>query len=233
MVKVSVVIPTYNEAGNIEKMIRRIDNVLQDYEKEIIVVDDSSPDGTGEIVKKMKEEKDCVELCEREAKNGLGSALRKGFKEAEGDVLVQIDADFSHPVEKIPEMVEKLGYNDMVVGSRYVEGGSRNDPFSRRILPKLGSVFYTFFIGSPVKDITSGFKAYSQKCRSLLVDEGLPNGYSYQPASLMSIVWEGLGVEEIPIEFSPRESGDTKFHISVAFENLKLMLELFIRRLGF
>lgn len=228
--KVSVVIPTYNEAENIGDVVKEVFKVLEGLDCEILVVDDGSPDGTAEIIKELKEDYQNLKLLEREGKSGLGSAYKDGFSRVEGDRIVQMDADFSHPIEKIPEMVDMLEEGDVVVGSRYVSGGGRDDPWYRQILPLLGSLGYRSLVGSPVKDVTSGFKAYREECLDTLTGEDLPNGFDFQPGSLMRLVWRGFSVTEMPIKFESRRAGNPKFSWKETFDNIVLMVRLVFAR---
>jgi len=161
---ISVVIPTYNEAENIGDLLKKIEEVLQDRTTEFIVVDDNSGDGTAGIIKDLQYEIDNLYLIEREGKSGIGSAYKKGFQDAVGEIVVQMDADFSHRPEDIPKLVSVIeDGNDIAIGSRYVEGGDRNDPLIRRINPWIGRFLYVYILKSPVSDFTSGFKAYKKK----------------------------------------------------------------------
>lgn len=230
---VSVVIPTYNEAQNIAPLIEDIASQLAQREHEIIVVDDNSEDSTREKVRGMMEEHSSLELIAREGKKGIGSAYKHGFSRASKDILVQMDADFSHPPEKITHLVKEVEEGAKVaVGSRYVEGGTRNDPLHRRINPIIGSYLYRYLIGSPVKDVTSGFKAYRRETVEdiLEAEHRLPDGFHFQAASLMHLVERGHEVREVPIDFMPRRAGDPKYDIGDLIDNVKLLLQLGARK---
>ncbi len=223
---ISVVIPTYNEAENIGDLVRDVAEVLEDRSYEILVVDDNSPDGTAEKVEELKGDIEGLKLVRREGKSGIGAAYKEGFSKVGGDVVVQMDADFSHPPEKIPELVAAVeeGTN-IAVGSRYVDGGDRNDPIWRRINPLIGSYLYRYLLGCPVKDFTSGFKAYSGEVAEELLDKDLPDGFHFQAASLMKLIDGGEEVKEVPIDFRPRRAGEPKY----SFEDLKNNIELFMK----
>ncbi len=224
--KTSIVIPTYNESENIEELLKRIQEVLSDRNFEILVVDDNSPDDTAGIVEEMSEEFENIRLMVREGKKGLGSAYKEGFTEVDGDILIHMDADFSHPVEHLVDMIDNIGDADVVVGSRDVEGGKRKDGIHRQIPALIGSFLYRKVLGSPVNDITSGFKAYKSELKPFLTSEDLPSGYSYQPSSLMKIVWSGYEVKEIPIDFRPRKAGEPKFSFLDILDNVKVLIKL-------
>ncbi|MFB6215915.1 MAG: glycosyltransferase, partial [Candidatus Aenigmatarchaeota archaeon] len=208
--EVSVVIPTYNEAENIEALINEVANELGDRDFEIIIVDDNSPDNTAEIVKELQEDFEGLKLIEREGKSGIGSAYKEGFQEASGDFIVQMDADFSHPPRYITDLLKGLEDSDVAVGSRYVEGGERRDPLHRRIFPLIGSYLYRYGLGFPVRDFTSGFKAYRSEVMNIFTDD-LPDGFHFQAASLLKIVDNDYSVTEVPIEFEERRAGKPKY----------------------
>ncbi len=230
--KVTVVVPTYNEAENIEEFISSVFEKMSGYETTVLVVDDKSPDGTAEIVESLKEEYENLELLKRKGKQGLGSAYRDGFKRAEADVYVQMDADFSHPIDELPVIVEKTKEYDFVVGSRHVGNGERNDGLVRQLLANTGSFLYKTVLGSPVSDVTSGFRAFKDRCKPVMVRDELPPGYSYQPFSLMSIHWNGFSIKEHPIDFMPRKAGEPKFGFQDLFENVVTLFKLVYRRLS-
>ena len=208
--EVSVVIPTYNERENVEPLVEAIEDELKGRYFELIFVDDDSPDGTAKLIKEMQEQKDFLKLIERKGKNGIGSAYKKGLNEAKGDKIVQMDADFSHPPRYINDLLDALDENDVSVGSRYVEDGDRQDPLHRRIFPLIGSYLYRYGLGFPVKDFTSGFKAYNREVIEMFTQD-LPDGFHFQAASLLKIFDNGYSVKEVPIEFEKRRAGDPKY----------------------
>lgn len=227
MTDVSVVIPTYNEEENIQGLLKEIESELENYSYEIVIIDDSD-DSTAEKIREIQDKPDKIKLTVREEAKGIGSAYKKGFEKAEGDKVIQMDADFSHDPKYLSDMIEELENSDMVVGSRYVDGGDRNDPLHRRINPLIGSYLYQYGLGSPVKDVTSGFKAYNSGALDLL-PEDLPDGFHFQAASLMSLVDE-VEVEELPIDFKPRRAGEPKYSFNDLLDNIKLLLKLFKTR---
>ncbi len=228
---ISVVIPTYNESENIEDLIRDIGEILEKEEYEILVVDDSSPDRTAEKVESLQDEFENLRLIRRDGKSGIGSAYKEGFSQVKGDIVVQMDADFSHPPEKIPELVSAVEEgNDIAVGSRYVEGGDRNDPIWRRINPLIGSYLYRYLLRCPVRDFTSGFKAYNRDTVEDLLEKDLPDGFHFQAASLMRLTEKGRTVEEVPIDFRPRRAGEPKYSIEDLLNNINLFLKFFLEK---
>jgi dolichol-phosphate mannosyltransferase len=208
---VSIVIPTYNEAENVEPLIKEIAQQLEGRNFEIIFVDDDSPDGTADIIEDMQDERDFLRLIRREQKAGIGSAYKEGFREAKGNYVVQMDADFSHRPEDLPKLIETLEQDVMVViGSRYVDGGERKDPVYRRIFPIIGSYLYRFGLGASVKDFTSGFKGLNAEVVED-ISEGLPDGFCFNPALLLSATKMDYEIVEVPIKFEERRAGKPKY----------------------
>ncbi len=226
---VSVVIPVYNEEQNIAPLLREVGSALEAREHEIIVVDGNSSDSTVQEARESGVEN--LRVIERGSREGIGRALQQGISAAKGRAVVQMDADFSHPPELLPRMVEGVESGaDVVVGSRYVEGGERKDPLHRRIFPLIGSYLYRFGLGSPVSDVTSGFKAYSPEAAEMIAESELPSGFHFQAASLFQLVDEGFEVEELAIEFRPRRAGEPKYGGDDLLKNLGLFLKLVVKK---
>lgn len=225
MTDVSVVVPTYNEEENIEDFLQEVKDKLKARDLEIIIVDDSE-DSTSSIIRENYGDDSEINLIERDEAEGIGSAYKEGFSKADGDKIVQMDADFSHQPEYIEDLLEALERYNIAVGSRYVDGGDRNDPIYRRINPLIGSYLYRYGLGSPVNDVTSGFKAYRYETVQKLPDE-LPDGFHFQAASLMSLVEKGAEVGEVPIDFRPRRAGEPKYSLEDFIDNVVLLLKLF------
>lgn len=228
--EVSVVLPTYNERANITEMVDAVAGALDGRDFEVLVVDDGSPDGTAELVRDLQEERPWLRLMEREGERGLGAAYRDALPEARGGVVVQMDADFSHPPERIPALVAAVEEGaDVAVGSRYVEGGDRNDPLHRRIFPLIGSFLYRTVLRSPVRDVTSGFKAYDRSAIDTVAADDLPSGFHFQAASLFRLIEGGAEVVEVPIDFRPRRAGDPKYSWRDLVDNALLLGRLAAR----
>lgn len=228
---ISVVIPTYNEARNISDLLQEVSSVLSDRDTEFVIVDDNSSDGTADIIRDMDSEIDKLNLVERKGESGIGSAYKRGFREAEGDIILQMDADFSHRPEDIPKLVSAIeNGSEAVVGSRYVEGGDRNDPLLRRINPWIGRFLYTYLLKCPVKDFTSGFKAYRRQIIGDLTDSKLPDGFHFQAASLMRLVRKNKDIKEVPIDFRPRRAGEPKYNVRDLADNAELFVRLFMEQ---
>ena len=219
-----VVLPTYNEIENIADAIERVLVLGEDYG--VLVVDDSSPDGTGVRVSElMTEHPGRLALVTRTVKDGLGGAYREGFAralETHVDVILQMDADGSHPSERIPEMVAQVrGGAGLVIGSRYVPGGSLDEdwPWSRRALSRGGNVYARTILRLPVRDCTGGFKAWDAAVlRSIDFAHADAHGYAFQIQTTLQAVRAGARVAEVPIHFKEREHGISKMTPSIALE---------------
>lgn len=223
--KTAIVLPTYNESQNIESMIAAL-LALEIGQINILVVDDNSPDGTGQIADKLAESfPEQVEVLHRIGERGLGSAYIAGFNhvlDTETDAVVQMDSDFSHSPRYLPEMLAKLGEHDVVVGSRYVAGGRLDEHWGlgRRLLSIFANRIYTrLILGLHVRDVTAGFKIWR---RSTLLGIGLKrirsNGYVFQVE--MAYLTEKLGyrVKEMPIYFEDRRIGRSKMSQRIKLE---------------
>lgn len=219
-----IVIPTYNEKENLPKLVSALfDLPLQDLN--ILVVDDNSPDGTGELADKLAEEHSGrLSVLPRQGKLGLGTAYIQGFQKALADgvdFICQMDADFSHPPEKIVEMAEIIKDCDVVIGSRYVRGGQLDTdwPFWRKLLSAFGNFYARVILGTPVLDVTGGFKMWRQAVlREMPLDRVRSNGYAFQIE--MGYIAHRLGykIKEIPIYFAERNQGDSKMSLQIQLE---------------
>ena len=222
-----MVIPTYNESENIERMVHRIIESLPG--AGILVVDDGSPDGTGDLVKALAVEHADVHLLARTEKSGLGSAYRAGFAwgMAEGyDAFVEIDADFSHDPGALPALLAPLsaGY-DVSIGSRYVEGGSvPNWAWHRHLLSRGGNRYASAVLGLDVADSTAGFRAYSARIlESLDLNLIRAEGYGFQIEMTYRAKEHGATIIEVPISFVDREAGESKMSSRIVVEALALV----------
>jgi len=222
-----VIIPTYNEAENIERILRRIAEVLP--AAGVLVVDDGSPDGTGDLVKSVAVELPDVHLMARAGKAGLGSAYRSGFvwgMDNGYDVLIEMDADFSHDPGALPALVEPLtqGY-DVAIGSRYVEGGHvPNWARHRHLLSQGGNRYASLMLGLGVSDSTAGFRAYSAAILRMLDLEAIrADGYAFQIEMTYRAKQQGAKIKEVPITFVDRVAGESKMSSRIVFEALALV----------
>ncbi len=222
-----VVIPTYNESENIERMLKRIRASLP--EAGILVVDDGSPDGTGDLVKAAAGEMPDVHLLARTAKSGLGSAYRAGFAwglERGYDAFVEIDADFSHDPAALPTLVAPLDEGvDVVIGSRYVAGGSiPNWAWYRHLLSRGGNLYASAMLGLHVADSTAGYRVYSARILQRLHLDGVrAEGYGFQVEMTYRAKQCGAVIREVPISFVDREAGQSKMSSVIVIEALALV----------
>ncbi|ABL81118.1 Dolichyl-phosphate beta-D-mannosyltransferase [Nocardioides sp. JS614] len=221
-----VVVPTYDEAENIGSLI---DGVLASTSADVLVVDDSSPDGTAGIVRAHPAFGDRVHVLDRPAKAGLGPAYRAGFRWALSRgyaAVVQMDADFSHPPERIPALLKGLAHFDVVVGSRYVPGGAvRNWPVLRRLISRGGNLYVRVVLDLPVRDATAGFKAFrSEALARIGAVSSESNGYCFQVENTWRAVGQGLRVGEVPITFVDRARGASKMSARIVLEAMVRVL---------
>ena len=227
--RTAIIIPTYNEAGNIEVLVEKILELELNNSK-IIVIDDNSPDGTGEIAESLSEKfKGRIDVIHRARKLGLGSAYKEGFKTAlkEGaQTIITMDADLSHDPNAIPSMLGELKDNDLVIGSRYVEGGGIvGFPLWRLALSSIAQALCRFFLGIKVHDSTTAFRAYKAKIiKAIKPDSIKSEGYSFLIEVVFRSQKAGLKVSEVPIIFKARELGKSKVSQS---EILKALFTVF------
>ena len=218
-----VVIPTYCEAANVTAVL---DGVLAaSPDSDVLVVDDNSPDGTAVRVRSHAHFRHRVHLLQRPGKAGLGAAYRAGFAwalEAGYDAVVQMDADLSHPPERVPALLEALDRADVAIGSRYVRGGAVRDwPLSRRLISWAGNVYVRLVLGVPVHDVTAGFKAFRREALTgIRVLDSESNGYCFQIENTWRACRAGLAVTEVPITFSDRGLGESKMSSAIVREAL-------------
>jgi len=238
-VRTLVVLPTYEEADNIREAIVRLRAVLPD--ADILVVDDNSPDGTADIATAVGEEVGCVEVSVRAGKTGLGSAYRHGFELAVArgyDAVVQMDADLSWSESDLPAMVSLLDAgHDLVIGSRYVPGGSiPHWPWHRRAMSRYGNRYACFVLGLPIHDATSGFRvlrASALEANNLFATRS--RGYGFMIETAYRLHRGGVSMAEVPVTFVDRVRGESKLSLSVAVEELALatgwgLRDLLLRR---
>ncbi len=217
-----VVVPTFNEADNIGRIVPRI--LDQDPRIDVLVVDDASPDGTGRLADEIAEEQPRVHVLHRKGKQGLGRAYLDGFAwglERDYELFFEMDADFSHPPESLPEFLEEAQRSDVVIGSRYVDGRVTviNWPMSRLMISIFGSWYARTITRMPVRDCTGGFNCWRRAVlESLRLDRIESNGYAFQ-IELKFRAWrQGFRLAEIPIVFAERESGESKMSKKIVRE---------------
>ena len=220
---VAVVVPTYNERENLESIVTRIRSAVTG--ADVLVVDDSSPDGTGELADKIANSDPHVHVLHRPGKSGLGAAYLAGFDWAlqhDYQVLVEIDADGSHDPAQLPVLLAALEHADLVIGSRWVSGGSvENWPRSRELLSRSANLYTRLMLGMPVRDATAGYRAYrAQTLRTIGLDRVESQGYCFQVDLTLRAVRAGLRVAEVPIRFTERTKGASKMSRAVLAEAL-------------
>jgi dolichol-phosphate mannosyltransferase len=221
--RVLVVIPTYDERLNIEPVVGRLRAAVPT--ADVLVVDDASPDGTGEIADRLAAGDGQVHVMHRIGKQGLGSAYLAGFGwglERGYDVLVEMDADGSHQPEQLPSLLAALADADLVLGSRWVPGGSVvNWPRSRELLSRGGNTYVRVALGLGLRDATGGFRAFRRETLDKLdLDAVASQGYCFQVDLARRAVSQGLRVAEVPIEFVEREHGVSKMSGAIVREAL-------------
>lgn len=231
--KVGIVIPTYNERENLDLLIPRL--FALDQRWSVLIVDDNSPDGTAQRVCELKKTYPNLFCLSRSRKLGFGSAYRDGFRFAldQGfDVIVQMDADMSHPPEVIPQMMAQINHYDVVIGSRYVlGGGSEGWPIMRRGLSFFGNFFARTMLKFPVKDVTGGFRCFKRKTlEKIRVETTTTNGYAFQIETLHRICRSGFKVLEIPIVFQSRKHNESKISFCICGEAFLKVLQWSCRR---
>ena len=220
-----IIIPTYNERGNISRLIPRIFQLYPDIN--VIVVDDSSPDGIAEEVKKLMQKYPNLELNSRPRKLGLGTAYIQTFQKLlneHGDIrsITEMDADFSHAPETIKTFLKEIDNFDLVIGSRYMPGGSvKNWSIFRKVLSRGGNIYAKMVTGIPINDLTAGFKCYrAGLLRKYDFNFIHSNGYAYQ-IEMKNIAWRlGAGIKEIPITFTERIEGVSKISGNIIYEGI-------------
>lgn len=219
-----VVVPTYEEGENVEPLLRAIRIAAP--EAAILVVDDNSPDGTAEVAERVGVEVGGVDVLRRAAKDGLGNAYRAGFAHAlatGAEALVTFDADFSHDPALIPVLLAELESGaDLVIGSRYVPGGCTPDwPLHRRALSRYGNRYTGFVLSLPVRDATSGFRAYrASTLHAIGYGTTKANGYAFMTEMAFRIVSWGGAIVEVPIEFRDRRWGTSKMSARIIVESM-------------
>lgn len=222
--KLTIIIPTYNEAENLPKLVTSLFALSLD-QLTVLVVDDNSTDGTGEIADGLATEYNGrFSVIHRSGKLGLGTAYIEGFERAlaeKADAIGQMDADFSHPVEKIPVMLEALNSCDSVIGSRYVSGGSVDQdwPVWRKRLSAFGNFYARTILGLPVRDVTGGFRLWRRETLlQMPLDMVRSNGYAFQVEITYIAHRLGFKFKEIPIYFADRRWGISKMSFRIQSE---------------
>jgi dolichol-phosphate mannosyltransferase len=221
--RATICLPTYNERDNLPRMIDALAAILRDGDR-VLVIDDSSPDGTGQVADALADQNGFLDVLHREHKEGLGRAYIAGFHEvlqSDAELVLEMDCDFSHDPADVPRLIAAAeGGADLVLGSRYVPGGgTRNWSIVRRLISRGGSVYTALFLRMGVKDPTGGFKCFRRAALEAIdLDAITPRGYAFQIETTWRVKRAGLRVEEIPITFVDREVGHSKMSRGVVLE---------------
>lgn len=223
MKRAVMVVPTYNEIDNLAEVVAGIRQAAPDVD--VLVVDDNSPDGTGELADRIAAADPQVRVLHRPVKQGLGAAYSEGFRsalDAGYDLIGEMDADGSHQPEQLPLLLTAIRDADLVIGSRWIPGGSVvNWPWYRRALSRVGNVYTRFLLGIRVRDATAGFRIFRRETLQTIHLERVQSlGYVFQVELVYRTLAAGLRVVEVPIEFVERERGDSKMTPEVARESL-------------
>jgi dolichol-phosphate mannosyltransferase len=218
---VLVVVPSYNERENLGPILDRLHQALPDVH--VLVVDDGSPDGTGELADERAAANENVQVLHRTEKAGLGAAYIAGFRwglAREYNTIVEMDADGSHAPEDLPRLLDAVGDADLAIGSRYVPGGSVvNWPLNRQILSRGANIYSQIALGMRTRDITAGFRAYRRPVlEKLALDEVNSHGYCFQIDLTLRTADAGFEIVEVPITFTEREIGESKMSGSIIRE---------------
>jgi dolichol-phosphate mannosyltransferase len=221
-VRACVCLPTYNERENLEPMLRALGQSIGPDDR-ILVIDDSSPDGTGEIADRLASELPYVGVLHRERKEGLGPAYLAGFRRALADgaeLVLEMDCDFSHDPRDVPRLIDAAGSADVVLGSRYVEGGAiRNWGAVRRFVSFGGSLYARVVLGTSLHDLTGGFKCFRRRVLETIdLDAVTAKGYAFQIEMTYRALCAGFRVVEVPITFVDREQGGSKMSRAIVLE---------------
>ncbi|QOX78996.1 polyprenol monophosphomannose synthase [Trichlorobacter lovleyi] len=229
MLKAFVVIPTYNEQDNLQRLIEQV--LAQDASLQVLVVDDNSPDGTGQLADELSRSNERIHVLHRPAKLGLGSAYRDGFRRAMelgADLLIEMDADFSHDPSVLPLFLEQIETHDLVIGSRYLNGISVVNWPLRRLMLSYGANWYTRLItGLTIMDCTSGFKCFRRSLiEAIDLDRVRSDGYSFQIEMHFRSAELGARICEVPIIFIDRRSGQSKMSKRIVREAVLMVWKL-------
>ncbi len=226
-----VVIPTYNEIDNIEDFVNQIIKINVD----ILIVDDNSPDGTGDLVQKLSENLLQVNLLKRSGKLGLGSAYRDGFKWGLNEgykYLIEMDADFSHSFSDLNNILQNSKNFDVVIGSRYIPGGGSNGwDFKRKLLSSYANKLSKVLLRSKINDMTSGFRSYSSEAlNEINYFSTKSDGYSFQIEMTIRSIEKKLRIKEVPIIFTERSLGNSKMSKKIVYEAFLFLLNNGVKR---
>ena len=232
-----VCVPTYNERDNVEPLVRALGEVLDLTHDRVLVIDDNSPDGTGEIADRLAEELPWLSVLHRERKEGIGAAYLAGFAVAlasQAELVLEIDCDFSHDPKDVPRLIAACADGaDVALGSRWVEGGGTvNWGLGRRIVSRGGSLYARVILGVGIRDLTGGFKCFRrQVLETIDLDAITTRGYGFQIEGTYRSLRAGFRVVELPITFADRRVGESKMTSGIVFEAMRQVPLLRLRAL--
>jgi dolichol-phosphate mannosyltransferase len=223
MPRAVVCLPTYNERENLEPMVRALGDVLDTARDRVLVIDDGSPDGTGDIADRLAGKLAWVSVLHRAQKEGIGPAYVAGFRRALSDgaeLVLEMDCDFSHDPADVARLIAAIGDADLVLGSRYTEGGgTENWGFLRRFVSRGGCLYAQVLLGVRTRDLTGGFKCFRRTALEAIdLDAVSARGYGFQIETTYRVLRAGLRVREVPIRFVDRRVGDSKMTGSIVAE---------------
>lgn len=218
-----VCLPTYNERENLEPLVRALGEVLDPAQDRVLVIDDASPDGTGDLADRLAEQLPWLSVLHRERKEGIGPAYVAGFRRAlaEGaELVLEMDCDFSHDPADVPRLIAAASDTDLVLGSRYAPGGgTENWGLLRRAVSRGGCLYAQVLLGVRVRDLTGGFKCFRRAALEALdLDALSAHGYAFQIETTYRVLRAGLRVREIPIRFVERRAGSSKMTGAIVWE---------------
>jgi dolichol-phosphate mannosyltransferase len=220
--RATVCLPTFDERENLERMVHALGEVLGPDDR-VLVIDDSSPDGTGEIADRLSGELEWVDVLHRPRKEGLGRAYLDGFRRAlaaDAELVLEMDCDFSHDPKDVPRLIAAAADADLALGSRYVAGGGTAGwSLPRRAISRGGSLYAQVLLGLPVRDLTGGFKCYRRAVLETIDLDAIDSrGYAFQIETTYRAVRAGFRVVELPIRFTDREVGGSKMSRAIVLE---------------
>jgi dolichol-phosphate mannosyltransferase len=231
----SVVIPTYNEAHNLPKLIARLEEVLQDGNAKLIIVDDSSPDGTAQVARELEATYGNIVVQERPAKLGIGSAIRDGLRIALSiptcNTVITMDGDLSHNPQEVISLLRESRNADLVVASRYVKGGQIVGwPLHRKVISKVTNYMCALLLRTNLHEHTNYFRAYSRRLAELVVRDATSGGFEFGIVSILIAKDHGFVIKEVPTVFENRTHGKSKLRISDMVRWCLSMVSIWLRR---
>lgn len=223
--------PIYNEIKNLETCVDKVRDALNQYDYEIIIVDDNSPDGSGHLADQLSERFSNLKVLHRSSRRGLGTAYKEGFHYCKGDLIVSIDSDLSHDPDYLPLMIERISEHDVVIGSRLCKGGKiLGRHFLRDVFTHLANFIIRLSVNTTIHDWTSGYRLYRRPVWEKVMPDVHCNKWDFQFESLFLSQYNGASIAEIPITFHERAGGSSKFNTLDAIIFLRSYLRILLSR---